>query len=498
MKKLLPVLLLLLSFGTRGQDYSCFQPDTIQYYTNDQGYVRAIRIDSVHSVGGDIIYYPFKTPRGYYENIPFPGNPLDSNGGSWVGGKIIQQLNGITLFDNYWGDTVTINTQADLGDEWTFYQHFSSQYSYKAQVTSKEMMSFLGYTDSVKTITISAYDGVNINPADSMNGFEIKLSKSHGFVQAFDMYMFPYHPHDSAFQYGRDYYMDNLLQSGSPGPATSIFRRADYRFKGAHYQYNWNVGDIYQYSQCNYNCWQVYPMNHLYLDTINQVYYSGDTAKYISSGWRMGVSYFPYNLNYTFHQNDDMIYPGIILPVYSSYMPEEKHQRYRWYFYPNDVSFCSNAYKYRFYENNIDDDMHIHLFEAGHFTIDYKQDLGLVYYYIFHGGGVIEESERKLIFRKSNGTTCGTFIPVNVPEQASVDGKVKVYPNPAADELIVDGPAIEYHISVIDVLGREVLSKQNCAPKQSVDVSLLPDGIYSLKLHIKDQTAINTKVLIRH
>jgi hypothetical protein len=500
MKRLIPVLLLLLRFSATAQNYSCFVPDTVQYYTNNGGYVRGIRIDSVQTIGTDIIYYPFKTPRGYYELTAGPASQLDSTGGSWVGGKIIQQANGITVFDNYWGDTVTLNTQAALGDQWIFYQHFSSPYSYKAQVTAIDTMSFLGYIDSVKKIKISAYNGLNINTADSIHGFEIILSKSHGFVQTFDIYLFPYHPYDSAYSTWRDYYLDKIqVNNSSPGVNNSIFRIADYRFKGAHYTYNWNVGDVYQYRQCDFTCWTTYPMNHLYHDTINQVIYSGDTAKYISSGWNMGVSYFPYSLNYTFHQNIPMQYWGVLQQVYSSYMPEEKHQEYLWYFYPGDTSYCSNANRYRFSLNNINAyDMTVWLFEAAYFNMDYKQDLGLVYYYLYGGAGSDEESERKLIYYNRNGNTCGNYVPVSVTDAETALRIAKVYPNPASDELIIDVPVAAYNISIVNTLGQAVYTKQDCSRKQTINTSYLTSGIYYLKLETSDHSIVNKKIVIQH
>lgn len=493
-KPVLLFLLLLSAFNANAQNYSCFQPDTIQYYTNHDGYVRGIRIDSVYTAGTDVIYYPFKTPRGYYD---FNTTQLDSNGGSWVGGKVIAQNNGNYLFDNFWGDTAIIKTQAALGDQWTFYQHLLSPYSYRAQVTGIDTMSFLGYTDSVKKIKISAYNGVNLNPSDSMHNFEIILSKSHGFVQTFDIYMFPYHPHDSAYQIGRDYYMDELSAS-PPGKHNGIFRIADYNYVSHTNQYEWNVGDVYQYSQCNFTCNGIYSTPYTYVDTIEQISYSGDTANYISSGWKRQVFYFPNNYHsYTFHQNVPMQSEGFVSPIHTSYMPEEKHQEYRPYFYPDDTGYCMNTPRYRFKENKIDHQMQLVLFESGYYHADYKAGLGLVYYYIFHGGGGTEESERKLTYYDRNGFTCGNFSPVSIEDIALPESDISIYPNPVSDELTIDVSLNAYNISLVNTLGQIVYTKQECSRKTIVNTSSLPSGIYYLKLTAEGQPIDNNKILIQ-
>src|SRR5690606_30773807 len=133
-------------------------------------------------------YHPFRTPRGT--------STLDANGGSWLGKRVIVTPGGDYLFETIWKDTAVIRTQAKVGERWMFHNDSSNRH-YMADVTSMEVMLVAGNADSVKRITISAFENDIPNPADSFDGSEIILSKTHGFAQTFDLYMFPYHPHYS-------------------------------------------------------------------------------------------------------------------------------------------------------------------------------------------------------------------------------------------------------------------------------------------------------------
>ena len=192
MKKLLLFILILSAYCCDAQHYQCLQSGVKHYFTNGNGYLRGIRIDSVRTMGDTTVYYLFHTPRGGWgpDGLGSDTMNFDLPPGSWLGEKVMQ-LNGNTfLFDNLWGDTVIIQAEANLGSSWLFCRDTSAHY-YMATVTSIDTMTFSGVYDTVKTITISAYYDSSILASDSLNGFQIMLSKNHGFVQVFDLYTFP-------------------------------------------------------------------------------------------------------------------------------------------------------------------------------------------------------------------------------------------------------------------------------------------------------------------
>src|ERR1700748_2498757 len=103
MKKLLTLAFLFYNFLCNGQNYQCLQSGAQHYFINGNGYLRSIRIDSVQTNGSDVINYAFHTPRGSYDPSTGAGiSVLDTNGGSWTGKKVVQHIDGTTLFDSYW------------------------------------------------------------------------------------------------------------------------------------------------------------------------------------------------------------------------------------------------------------------------------------------------------------------------------------------------------------------------------------------------------------
>ncbi|MFI5196347.1 MAG: hypothetical protein ACHQD8_04595, partial [Chitinophagales bacterium] len=254
MKRVLLILILFSAYFSKAQNYQCLQSGVKHYFTNGNGYLRGIRIDSVKTSGSDVIYYPFHTSRGRYPYAAGFNALLDSNGGSWLGKKVIQRNNGTFLFDNLWGDTVIINTQASIGDTWVFCKDTSSLYYY-ANVLSIDTMTVLGVLDTVKTIIINAYNGTTLITADPVNNFQIVLSKNHGFVHTFDLYTFPYHAPDSNYARGFDYYLDALIHNSTapfiPTQSNSTFALVQLTNPTGSQLYDWNVGDVFEYSVCN-------------------------------------------------------------------------------------------------------------------------------------------------------------------------------------------------------------------------------------------------------
>ena len=92
MKQLLFLLFILFccTASIQAQNYQCLQNGVKRYFINGNGYLRGIRIDSVKTMGDTTVYYPYHTLRGHYAGTTL----LDSTGGSWLGGKVLQLSDG--------------------------------------------------------------------------------------------------------------------------------------------------------------------------------------------------------------------------------------------------------------------------------------------------------------------------------------------------------------------------------------------------------------------
>ncbi|MBL7718576.1 MAG: T9SS type A sorting domain-containing protein [Flavipsychrobacter sp.] len=499
-KLLLLLLILLVTTGSSAQNYHCFTPGSKQYYINSDNYVRGIRIDSIIYEGSDLIYYPFRTARGHYANHA----PLDSTGGSWIGGRVVKKQDGTFLFDNHWGDTVIIKTQAATGDEWVFYQNQSTQY-YKATVTAIDTMSFLTVLDSVKKITITAYSGQSQNTADPLNGLQILLSKSHGFVQVFDLYLFPYHPQDSIYQQDRDYFLDKSLANAAPNVNNSTFNICDYNFGSVNQQYDRAPGDVYFYSGCLYCQSGSFNPNHFRADTVMQINYVGSDTQYVYNGWQatrhFNVTTFQQYYSLQYHDSA-LSFCGTFCPEYedNQLMPEEVGERYIWHYYPVDTTFCTVGPAYMFSHSHMTyPAMYAHFFESGDFYIKYKPGIGMVDAYVLHGGGSPLFSYRQLQYYNKGGNTCGDYL---TPQSLDVNDinnplAVNIYPNPAQDECVINvsSPAKGAEVNILDVSGRVVHRQLLTGSKTNVPLDSFSPGVYFFRLQL-DGAVINKKVII--
>jgi hypothetical protein len=200
MRKLLFILLLTSSFGIKAQNYKgVVQGDTTYYVGASEAYygyypqpasiLRAIWIETSSQIGTDSIFTFFSSPR--IDNIVVSQFCIDTlTGSSWMGKKMIRKQNGEEIYQNIYLDTILIQTQASLGNTWIIVTD-SSGVEIWGTISQISVAKIDNTPDSVKEITLQAM--VSGNPvAHFLNGKKIVLSKNHGFVKAFEWYIFPY------------------------------------------------------------------------------------------------------------------------------------------------------------------------------------------------------------------------------------------------------------------------------------------------------------------
>lgn len=201
MKKITPLFimcLLLINISTFGtseantNNYKCLDPLQTYYFSGEYDQVKCIRIDSV-KLETDSVYYPFYTlcfvdsvetiNQIYFHNY----SPCFS---SWIGKKMILKPNGDNIFINRFNDSITIKTTALVGEKWEMWHN--KQISIEANVISHDTLTFLGLTDSVKTIRLKSVNNEG-NPVNFLTeDYTIKLSKYYGLIQTPSFYHFPF------------------------------------------------------------------------------------------------------------------------------------------------------------------------------------------------------------------------------------------------------------------------------------------------------------------
>ncbi len=504
MKKAVLLFLLLLSLHGIAQNYQCLQSGVKHYFTNGNGYLRGIRIDSTRTLGDTIVYYPFHTPRGNY--LATAGSvSLDSTGGSWLGKRVMQVPDGAFIFDNNWNDSVIIKTQANLSDSWFFYRDSSSLY-YKATVISIDTMTVLGNLDTVKSILINAYNGTSLVSTDPVNGFQILLSKNHGFVQVFDLYTFPYHLPGAVYTNGLDYYLDNCISttasllsvipvpfSSGPTSFNSVFTLIELNNPTNEQLYDWNIGDVYEYSFCNgLSQWPspvCDPVSTYFLDTIIGKTVATSNIQYQYEGLVSNIEGAPYYSASTTYPYTTSGYGGTFTDdnsylIDTAFMPEEFDNSTVYYYYPNDTNYCIKSPLYIAAGAYLNGVHYFAAFESTTWTTVSKLLLGLIHRYQVGEDAGYLVNDQTLFYYSRGGNSCGTYGQLSLGvNDVYINNKIQIFPNPATTGLTIKANNTISKIDIINLVGQTVLARDCNNSKIELDVSQLPSGVYFIKIN---------------
>ncbi|MBS1586122.1 MAG: T9SS type A sorting domain-containing protein [Bacteroidetes bacterium] len=497
MKKLLLFIALTLSiFECHAQNWECLKPNTKQYFYNSFGYLRAMHIDSVSTQGNITYYFPYHSLRGYYHNP----QPLDSLGGSWLGKKVRQYTDGTWLFDNMWGDITIIHAKANVGDSWTIYNDTTNRF-YTATVSSKDTMTVMTSLDSIKTITIHAFLNATQDPNDMLDGAKIILSKNHGFVQAIDLYTFPMHEPNQAYQLGFDWWLDNISYTG-PTKANIAFTQVSFQNPDTTALYNYNVGDVFEWQGDNTGA----PYSRLD-SVVDKTVLSPTETKYTIK--RRTYQYYPLpSLPVTTSNTvTSYVISGIDAVIDTSKIPEEVGVVKFYYYNPLDSSQCYVSAMYGNGDNYIYHDGNgyfVNTFEPCGKTFRYKTGFGEIYdAECFDPTPYTSDHFDQMTFSYKAGNQngpCGSFSPITVgiSQLNKERNSISISPNPASNSLTITASQKLSAISLSNILGQVMLTNITDNNTENVDVSSLPDGLYILKTRLSDGTIQKTNLAVYH
>ncbi len=513
MKKTLLLLLILLlnAFFVSAQNWNCFLPNIKQFFTNANGYLRGMRIDSIKTSGTDTIYYPFHSMRGNTTLMPV----FDSNGGSWLGKKVVKQADGTFLFDDIGNDTVVIRTQAIAGDNWIFYSDTSPVY-YMADVVSVDTMTVLSVLDSVKTLSITAYNNGNIVTNSPVNNFRIILSKEHGFVKVFDLYTFPYR--DSSGYDAFDYYFSMVQVHGYLYGYWASYNVIDnyqqFDLTTFHYPtlseiYDYNIGDVIStQSETDYESAQVYIYSTSYDSIIsktvsaNGVSYTNVETSIGHTDAQVGSTSWGPTANTT---NTNIMNTMLFDTVR---MPEEWNVHEVYYYFPYDTSNCFISSVYAWYydfTNGVNVLPGPHFEYCGTNANRYKAGVGALDVESYSGIPLIvgppgcTSNYKFQEACKKNGLECYGCHLLGVSSMSGPDKSMNVYPNPANNELSIKLPSNNKHtVSLINILGEVVLKQKHVLQQTTFDVADIPTGVYVLRIEDENGQVLCKKIVVHH
>ncbi len=452
--------LVLCPFFCVAQNYNCFENNVRHYFTNNIHYLRGIAIDSIKVLGTDTTYYPFKTNRSC----------TTCDNGCWLGGRVIKRGDGTFLFNTILDDTVIINTLAQPGDSWAFYNDSSSDH-YMAEVVSMDTMTFIGILDSVKRIRLIAYHLSTINPADPLHNREFYISKNHGFVKIFDLYTFPYHASIS------DVYLSHI--------GTGTFTISDYHPPTKQEVYDFNPGDAFltrgsaTWGGGSYNTSGFRTYDSVLAKTIIDPYHTQYTIRqwnesYSTYGTGSGTTY-------TSHSSSTYNLIADTSVLTTTNMPESEAEFLMDYFYyPDDTTYCVRGKRYTaklyIWFEGCDQE---HSYKTGFERCKYINNTPD----LMSWPGCNTESSY-LTFSIKNGVNCGPYpgIPNAVSTLETPMG-IELFPNPTTGKLTVTASTEISSVAIYDMLGRIVFTGKYDAQHVEVDISSLQNGLYMVRIN---------------
>ncbi|MCD6063286.1 MAG: Secretion system C-terminal sorting domain [Flavipsychrobacter sp.] len=493
MRLRLTLALLLLAYTLQAQtDWWCVQPAAKNYFINGEYYLRGISVDSVRTVGSNTVLYPFKSPRGYYQS----SQKLKPSG-SWLGETITIAPDGNHYFDNFWGDTVTIKTLANLNDSWELYNDATTQH-YTAMVTAATTATVLGAQDSVKEITITAWNDAGVNSADPLHNTKIILSKNHGFVRVTDLFMFPLHEPNNVFQRGFDYWLDRDLPAPTVPTAHQLyFDLVDFYNPKNSEVYNFNVGDIFEYEADGVENVTNSEIEKIILDEIVEKTVGAASVQYKIARWTYTKDFKKSPpLQSTAASYVTLSYNNALL-IDTSFMPEEWGQKDILRYNPADTSFCETGMAYHRSSTNMQPDSSIVTMHPCGYGYRYKNKMGLTWYQRCWNPAFGGTYFTQLLYTSKNGNPCGDFQALDIA-QTTVNNGISIYPNPVSDQLFVNLPlAGDATVTLHNAIGHEAKHILADGSPVSIDVSELPAGLYHISIS-QNGERMTDKILIEH
>ncbi|HOZ52334.1 MAG TPA: T9SS type A sorting domain-containing protein [Chitinophagaceae bacterium] len=515
MKKYVLLFLLVFSYslcfsqnwkGISNSDTTFFIAATLPADSEWNGLLRCVWVESSSIIGSDSL---FSFNRSIRESSTLCA---DTNADSWLGTSMIRTVNGIEYYNNSVGDSLEFHTWSNLSDTWKVISD-SNGIDFYATVTNVYTTTIDGTLDSIKEMNLQAWQGATMI-ANYYNNMVIKLSKEHGFISIMQLEIFPYRT-------WADYYDVAFLHPALPYLHSRIGNSINIDFNHIDLTTKYSPGNewIYEYSQ-GYGEYDNMPLSPEWFGTITTNHDSIINANLLS----------PTAIEYTFQRKQNILdkvnsyntstglftqsigtansisiitdtayqsatsnyihakYCGDLFTLYNTLSVKPYH-----YFVDTVCSFlrlrsdsaqmplwqrigsCWQKWlpisSYTYYRTSQIADMG---FQEG-----YIRSLGVMYQLTFN-------SSSKLHYLKTN--TCTylnkfNVLALNTSSNELTNELVKIYPNPAQDEiniLLNDMSNSILSATVFDMSGATVLQTKSSSTQ--IDIHTLKSGIYFIEL----------------
>jgi len=470
--------LVSLLFGLSGwltaQNYqTILSTKTTTFIGNDNQQVASIRIDSSFVYGGDSVFYPFYNIQfaDYDCYLPFSY--------SWIGKKIIIKPDGYNGFINRENDTVKINTLAQLNENWIAYE--ISDIIIVAEVVKHDTLSFLGQTDSAKTISFTAYNQNMDSISLPINNKTIIISENFGILKTMNFSLFP----------DKEVQTYDLLGMSSPeiGMVNLTWKEI----------YDFDIGDEIHHTSHNSEPFMsnyqkikyVYLDKTVYSDSI--IYKVDRTLKKERSGIENNV-----HIEETEYLHDTiyMFYkPNPVLDRLSGEIMGDEWSLSDARILIKDIPEKILPYnEIEKWQQDDGDSCWTYPIKDGCVSIySYLKGLGGPYYYCSYDFG---ESSCQINYYKKGDKTWGTPLSIDNIKQNN-DKLISVYPNPTDGQLQITSSELHIEkVEIYDVVGKLLQSEIGQSDNTIIiDIARLSPGLYFMTVTDENQCKATKKVV---
>jgi hypothetical protein len=450
-------------------DYQTVHSNRVALFVNSDNRIKGLRIDSI-KVEKDSVFYPFAviqevSPDGRFS--PFKA--------SWIGEKVVVKPDGTNLFFNREGDTITLKTRARINETWIAFQR-TDTLRVEASVQAIELGNVPGLSDSVKTIVFRVLDQQGNIVNHVLNKLKVKISKTYGFVETLNFYLFP----DILirYQYTR---LEAYTLVGLTNPKVGIqnltwFEVNDFQPGDELHVQEHKTGDSYlslpirEYdNQCIYK----YLERIDYADSIIYRYARRQSIETVYTD-SATLEIFNDTLKSVVKANPDFDkLPGE--PIFDTYTV-------------HSIGMINDELRTKAVPNNIETYTKVDSFlallvgEGCLYEEKYIDGLGGPYYYCY--GYMGDTEERKIVYYKKGETEWGEKLVITGVSEIKTSNDLKVFPNPADAYITISNPSnIKIKkIEMFDFSGRVVQQwKAHELEGNQLNIQHILSGIYLLK-----------------
>ena len=470
------------------QNYQTYHSDKSVTFGNQYEGLKFQKVDSVAISQGDSIlwFFPNFDMEDYYCVQP--------NGSNWSGKKLIIKQNGDNVFFNKNNDSILLKTHANLLSPWVAYSNPDS-YNITAAVIHHDTLTFLGITDSVKTIGFQVYDTNNESITHVLNNKYLQISKQYGLIKTFLFRDFPdYHSNWPHIEYDikgisspeigiQNLTWKEVFDDFYPGDELHVLTESCY---GTLDDSSCSFGkSIFKYlSRIEYQDSIKYTIERL---TSSKTKHNGVLTGYIFIHDTI-TSKISFHSNNNFNKfSEESIIQGDVI---SYNLQSTKHMDSGKYVMTKTIDL------YDYLEKVSDDCWEFPISDVLTINSEYMKGLGGPYYSASMWDSY---SLRKPVFYKKGYEEWGT--PLSIVDETGIRSAnepiISVFPNPAKDNIWVQTDlGIQFTFEIIDLRAQVLISEFIEYNYFQIDTSELKAGVYLYKIRKGDKILKTGKILI--